>query len=203
MIYLITDRHLLTGWQAQLELITQAAQLGVPFIQIREKDVSAHALAEFARAAIAAARPHGARILINDRVDVARATNADGVHLRVNSLSAAEVRTFVPTNFLIGVSTHSLAEAQAAQVGGADFITCGPVYETPAKLSYGAPLGLDSFQTIAQQISLPVYALGGITATNFVEPLQHGAAGIAAIRLFQQTEQLAALINNIFQAKRA
>lgn len=199
MIYLITDRHALHGWSAQLELIAQAAQLGVSLIQIREKDVSANELAEFARAAIAVARSHGARILLNDRADVALATGADGVHLRVTSLSAADVRAFVPPDFLIGVSTHSLAEAQAAQAGGANFITCGPVYETPSKLAYGAPLGLAAFETIAQQVSLPVYALGGITAKNFSEPLRHGATGIAAIRLFQQPDQLAAVVQRIFQ----
>lgn len=203
MIYLITDRRAFPDWPSQLALIAQAAQLGVPLIQIREKDVSAHELTEFARAAIAAARPHGARILINDRVDVALATDADGVHLRVTSLPAAVVRTFVPSDFLIGASTHSLVEAQAAQVGGANFITCGPVFETPSKQAYGTPLGLKAFENIARQVSLPVYALGGISAENFSAPLQHGAAGIAAIRLFQQSGQLAAIITNLLQAKRA
>ena len=203
MIYLITDRRALRDptWAAQLQLIEYAAALGVRLIQIREKDVSANELAGFARQAIAVARPHGARILINDRVDVALAVNADGVHLRVTSLPIATVRQLVPRDFLIGVSTHSLAEARAAQDGGAHFVTCGPVYETPSKQADGAPLGLAAFRAIAQTLTLPVYALGGINATNFREPLQHGAAGIAAIRLWQNTECLAALVTALQPVK--
>ena len=203
MLYLITDRLALPAphGPAQLGLIEQAARGGVPLIQIREKDLSARELAEFARVAVAVARPYGARILINDRVDVALATGADGVHLRVNSLAAENVRAIVPSgvpsDFLIGVSTHSLAEAQAAQAGGANFITCGPVYETPSKREYGAPLGLAALRAIAESVSLPTYALGGINAENFLEPLRHGAAGIATISLFQNAERIAPVIDAI------
>ena len=199
MIYLITDRLALLEphWPTQLELIAQAAALGVSLIQIREKDVSARALAEFARAAIAVARPHGARVLVNDRADVALAVGADGVHLRVTSLPPQALRQFAPPDFLIGVSTHSLAEAQAAQDGGATFITCGPVYETASKRASGAPLGLTAFERIARAVTLPVYALGGINADNLLEPFQHGAAGIAAISLWQNAEQMSAMIARV------
>ena len=199
MLYLITDRLALPAphWPAQLSLIEQAATLGVSLIQIREKDLSARELAEFARAAIAIARPHGARILINDRVDVAHAVGADGVHLRVNSLAAESVRAIVPSDFLIGVSTHSLAEARAAQAGGANFITCGPVYKTPSKREYGAPLELAKFREIAASVTLPVYALGGINFENLCEPLRHGAAGLAAISLFQNAERLAEIVSAV------
>ncbi|NOT59632.1 MAG: thiamine phosphate synthase [Acidobacteria bacterium] len=193
MLYLITHRLALPAphWPIQLEFIAQAAASGVLLIQIREKDVSAQTLAEFARQAIAVARPHGARILINDRIDVALAVGADGVHLRVDSLPSAVVRRLTSPDFLIGVSTHSLTEAQAAQAGGASFITCGPVYETPSKYEYGAPLGLAAFRAIAETVAIPVYALGGINERNLLEPLQHGAAGIAAISLFQRAERIA------------
>ncbi len=199
MLYLITDRLALPAphWPAQLDLIAQAAALGVTLIQIREKDLSARELAEFARAAIAVARPHGTRVIINDRADVALAVGADGVHLRVSSLSVEDVRSIVPPGFLIGVSTHSLAEAQTAQAGGANFITCGPVYETPSKREYGEPLGLTAFRAIAEAVTIPTYALGGINVENFREPLQHGAAGIAAISLFQSAERLADIISAV------
>jgi len=201
LLYLITDRRAflpnLDGGEAcraQLEAIRLAAQNGVQLIQIRERDLSARALAEFTRRAIAVARPHGARVLVNDRLDVALAANADGVHLRVNSLAAAKVRE-ITTNkrrdeFLIGVSTHSLAEAQAAEMGGADFIVCGPVYDTPSKHEFGAPLGLEKFAEVCQAVTLPVLALGGITLANLFEPLRRGAAGIAAISLFVQAGNL-------------
>ena len=146
------------------------------------------------RQAIAVARPHGAKVLVNDRLDVALAAKADGVHLRVNSPAASDVRDIVRckglTDFLIGVSTHSLAEAQAAEAGGADFIVCGPVYDTPSKREFGAPLGLEKFAEICRAVTLPVLALGGITFANLLEPLQRGAAGIAAISLFAQAENL-------------
>ena len=133
-------------------------------------------------------------MLVNDRLDVALAANADGVHLRVNSLAAAEVREKTTNKrrdeFLIGVSTHSLAEAQAAEMGGADFIVCGPVYDTPSKHEFGAPLGLEKFAEVCQAVTLPVLALGGITLANLSEPLRRGAAGIAAISLFVQAGNL-------------
>ena len=100
-------------------------------------------------------------------------------------------------DFLIGASTHSLAEAQAAQDSGATFITCGPVYETASKRASGAPLGLTAFERIARAVTLPVYALGGINADNLLEPFQHGAAGIAAISLWQNAEQMSAMIARV------
>lgn len=198
-IYLITDRQAFRHKSettegelrhAQLAAIARAAQAGCPLIQIREKDLSARALCEFTRAAIAQARPHGARVLVNDRLDVALAAGADGVHLRVTSLPAAVVRQTVGRDFLLGVSTHSLTEAQRAEAGGADFIVCGPVYDTPSKRAYGAPLGVERLAEICRAVKLPVFALGGITLDNFREPLQRGAAGIAAITLFTDLNTL-------------
>jgi thiamine-phosphate pyrophosphorylase len=192
LLYLITDRQQFacspaaeTAGETQLELIAQAAQAGCQLIQIREKDLSARELIEFVRAAIARARPHGAKVLVNDRLDVALLTDADGVHLRAKSLPATEVRRMVVRpNFLVGVSTHALAEARAAAAAGAAFIVCGPVFPTPSKAAYGAPLGLARFAEICRAVNLPVLALGGITRENFALPLAHGAAGIAGISLF-------------------
>jgi thiamine-phosphate pyrophosphorylase len=199
LLYLITDRRQFsrqrsTAWQAQLEVIASASQAGCQLIQIREKDLSTRELCEFVRAAISYARPFGAKILVNDRLDVALATGADGVHLRVNSLPASTVRSLVPAEFLLGVSTHSLAEAQAAEAGGADFIVCGPVYPTASKSNYGPPLGLVRLAEICQTVKLPVLGLGGIMMENYAACLAHGAAGIAAISLFQR---LPALVTNI------
>lgn len=100
-------------------------------------------------------------------------------------------------NFLIGASTHSIAEASAAEAGGADFIVCGPVYDTPSKRPYGSPLGLDRFAEVCRAVNIPVLAIGGINLTNFHEPLQHGAAGIAAIGLFADRRHLPSRIEAI------
>jgi len=163
--------------------------------------MSAKALGEFARAAIECARPHGARVLVNDRLDVAMATGADGVHLRASSIPAHEVRAVTArkgfNDFLIGVSTHSIAEARLAEDGGADFIVCGPVYDTPSKRSFGPPLGLELFAEICGATPIPVLALGGINLSNYREPLRRGAAGLAAIGLFADVDNLEQNIRSI------
>lgn len=209
-IYLITDRQAFRPktrpaaerelWQAQLAALQLAARAGCHFIQIREKDLTAHALCEFARAAIALARPYGAKILVNDRLDVALATGADGVHLRINSLPVAATRRRVAADFLIAASTHSLAEAQAAERDGADFIVCGPVYDTPSKREYGTPLGIEVFAAICREVRVPVFALGGIRLDNFRAPLAAGAAGIAAIGLFTQPESVVKTVHALRQS---
>lgn len=201
LLYLITDRQQfrasspgISSWQLQLEAIALAAQAGCQLIQIREKDLSVRELREFTNSAKALANPHGAKILVNDRVDVALAVGADGVHLRTNSLTVTEVRKIVsPEIFLIGVSTHSITEAQTAAAGQADFIVCGPVYPTPSKSSFGEPLGLQKFAEICRAMRIPVLALGGITIHNFAAPLAAGAAGIAGIGLFKD---ISALVTN-------
>ncbi len=203
LLYLITDRQQFTPHQQhQLEAIAAAAQAGCQLIQIREKDLPARELCEFVRAALARAKPYGARVLVNDRLDVALATGADGVHLRTNSLPVAEVRRVVQRqDFLLGVSTHSLSEAQAAAASGADFIVCGPVFPTPSKASYGAPLGLEQLTEICRAVNVPVLALGGLTMSNFAEPLARGAAGIAAISLFKNITSLGSNIKIVLSSR--
>lgn len=210
LLYLISDRLALphnpeNPESTQIAIIRAAARSGCQLVQIREKDLPARDLFELARAAVAAARPDGAKVLINDRLDLAIAAGADGVHLPASSFPAAAARAAVRKkgvpDFLIGVSTHSLAEARAAEAGGADFIVCGPVYETPSKLAYGAPLGIEKFVAVCESVKIPVLALGGIDLSNFREPLQRGAAGIAAIRLFSDREILKDNIKSILGAR--
>jgi thiamine-phosphate pyrophosphorylase len=210
LLYLITDRRAFLRSpeishddlpRLQLEAIGKAARAGVQFIQIREKDLSAKSLAAFTRSAIERARPHGARVLVNDRLDVAMAAGADGVHLRVSSIPAREVRALVTKkgldDFLIGVSAHSIGEAGLAEEGGADFIVCGPVYDTPSKRDFGPPLGLDAFAEICGATQIPVLALGGINLSNYRKPLRRGAAGIASISLFAGQDNLEQTVRSI------
>lgn len=215
LIYLISDRRAvlpspdsfssISFGARQIEIIRAATRIGCSLVQIREKDLSARELLELSRAAVAAAEPSGAKILINDRLDVALAAGAGGVHLRVSSFPASEARAVAASkglnDFLVGVSTHSLAEAQSAAAGGADFIVCGPVYETPSKRTYGPPIGIEGFAEICEAVKIPVLALGGINLTNFQEPLRRGAAGIAAIRLFGDRESINYNIDTILSAR--
>lgn len=201
LLYLVTDRHALDARlaagariEALLELLTEAARAGVDLIQLREKELSGREFYQLTAATVAAVRPLGTKVLVNDRVDVALAAGADGVHLATSSLPVAVARQLVGDQFLIGASTHSLAEVHVAAAAGADFVVFGPVFATPAKLKYGAPVGLAALRAVTAAAPIPVLAIGGITATNYSSVLAQGARGIAAISLFTQAERLAALV---------
>lgn len=159
------------------------------WIQIREKDLDGRALVELARFAVREARAASARVLINDRLDVALAVNAGGVHLGEESLPLEQVaawrRSASRQDFMIGVSTHSLEAARAAERGGADYIFFGPVFATPSKAEYGAPQGIERLREVCAAVKIPVLAIGGMTYENWYGCLMAGAAGVAAIRWFQ------------------
>lgn len=171
--------------------VRAATSARIPLVQLREKHLSARALYELARASVEITRTSKTRLLVNDRADIARAARADGVHLTTGSLEAEKIRRAFGPDFLIGVSTHSLAEAQSARDGGADFAVFGPVFDTPSKRSFGTPLGLDALREAAQRLApFPLIALGGITLENAASALTAGASGVAAIRLFSDMERM-------------
>ena len=162
-------------------------------MQVREKDLTSRELIILVEEALSATREQGmggARVVVNDRVDVALAGGADGAHLAAHSMPVQVVRRFVPPAFVIGVSCHSLGEAMAAESGGADYLVLGPVFETPSKLGYGPPLGLEELRNVASRIRIPVLALGGITVDRIRPCLEAGASGIAGIRIFQDCESV-------------
>lgn len=144
---------------------------------------------ELARFTVAEARAASARVLINDRLDIGLATNAGGVHLGEESLPLEQVaewrRSAGRPDFLIGVSCHSLESARAAERGGADYIFFGPVFATPSKAAYGAPQGIERLCEVCAAVKTPVLAIGGVTYENIGACLEAGAAGVAAIRWFQ------------------
>jgi thiamine-phosphate pyrophosphorylase len=190
----VTDRRSLAAAPAlttelQLQKIEQAAKAGVDWIQIREKDLSARQLAKLTEQAILRAGD-GSTVLVNDRVDVAIATGASGVHLGEHSLPPMEVRELISQRlegrkFFLGVSAHSLEGAVQAEQAEADYVIFGPVYSTPSKAGFGPPQGIQRLGEVCQRLTIPVLAIGGITLENAVDVMAAGAAGIAAIRLFQ------------------
>lgn len=198
-LYYITDRSQL-GPRPLKASIARAIAAGVDWIQIREKDMSVRQLLSLAEAAIEQASQGTARhtrVIVNDRLDVALAANASGVHLGAHSMSAAVVRRIVPSEFRIGVSCHSLEDARAAELAGADYILLGPVFATPSKARYGPPLGVEKLRDVTQRVKLPVFALGGITAERARECIDSGAAGIAGIRIFQDCEAIDDLVREL------
>jgi thiamine-phosphate pyrophosphorylase len=181
-----------------LALVRAAVEARVALVQLREKDLSARSLYELARAAAQLARGGATRVLVNDRADVARAAGCDGVHLTTRSLDAAVVRRAFGEDFLIGVSAHTTEEACAARDGGADFAVFGPVFDTPSKRAYGAPLGLGVLEEAARELSpFPLVALGGVDEANAAAVLRAGVAGVAGIRLFANGQNLARMMHLI------
>ncbi len=170
-----------------LRLVQAAVTAEIPLFQIREKSLPARVLFELAQRAAEITRGSQTRLLINDRADIASAARADGVHLASHSLPADLVRKIFGPDFVIGVSTHSLAEARAAQSAGADFVVFGPIFDTESKRVFGEPQGLDKLREVALAVQpFPVIAIGGITTDNVDQCLANHASGVAAIRMFEE-----------------
>ncbi len=180
-LYLITDRLGLPPGRSLVEAVAAALAGGVRAVQLREKDLSPRELYPLARELRALTRRHGARLLINDRIDLAQAVAADGVHLAGTSLPTTVARGLLGPQPLIGVSTHHHDEVLAAARDGADFVTFGPVYATPSKAAYGPPVGLDALRAACAVAPLPVFALGGVKAEHIPTLRAAGALGIALI----------------------
>jgi thiamine-phosphate pyrophosphorylase len=179
-LYVITDRQQ-TGDRALGEVVEAALRGGVRALQLREKDLPPRQLYPLARDLRRLTQRYGARLLVNDRIDVALAVDADGVHLTTTSLPIRVARQLVGAERLIGVSTHNLGEAQAAAEGGADFLVFGPIFFTPSKAPYGEPVGLDALRAVRAAIKPPILAIGGIKKANLEQVLAAGADGIAVI----------------------
>jgi thiamine-phosphate pyrophosphorylase len=179
-LYVVTDRQL-TGGQPLRLVVEAALRGGARAFQLREKDLPPRELYPLALEMRRLTQRYGARLLINDRVDVALAVDADGVHLTTTSLPASVARQVLGPGRLIGVSTHTLAEVQAAAEGGADFLVFGPVFFTPSKAPYGEPVGLDALRGARAAVTLPILAIGGVKKANLDQVLAAGADGIAVI----------------------
>ena len=179
-LYLVTDRQQ-TGGRSLSAVVEEALAAGVQAVQLREKDLTSRELYELAYELRKLTARYGARLLLNDRLDIAQAVEADGVHLGGNSLPIYRARQILGRRMLIGVSCHNQVNAITAQEKGADFITFGPVYFTPSKARYGEPVGIDMLQAVTGILRLPVFAIGGIKPANTPEVLAAGADGIALI----------------------
>jgi len=180
-LYVITDRASAHRGLGPLDIVIEAAlEGGARFFQYRHKDQSGDELWETGRRLAEHWRDAGASFLVNDRADLAVALEADGVHRPGHGLPVGALREVVEDRRIVGVSTHDPEEATAAERAGADFITLSPVFSTPSKPD-APPLGLADLETIARQVDLPVFALGGITPERVGDCLEAGAFGVAVM----------------------
>jgi thiamine-phosphate pyrophosphorylase len=190
----VTDLTTVAGGDTRslLARIRWAVEAGVDWVQIREKNLPTKDLLSFVSQAVDLAKPRvHARILVNDRLEVAVTARAGGIHLGRESMPAPEVvawcrNRMTPAEFLVGVSCHGSREARQAEAAGANYIIFGPIFDTPAKRRFGPPQGLAQLETICSTVEIPVIAIGGVNEDNGGECFRAGAAGIAAIRLFQE-----------------
>lgn len=197
-LYLITDRK-----QTKLplpEAIRLALEGGVRSVQLREKDLPIRDLLALSRELRVITKEFNAKLFINDRVDVAIAVNADGVHLGHESMPVEAVRKIVGKDMLIGVSTHNLEEAMAAESGGADFITFGPIFETPSKVKYGLSVGMEALKILNNKLEVPIFALGGIKSGNIVQVMGAGSAGVGMISEILTADDIRQTSHKIIEA---
>jgi len=178
-LYLVTDRAIIR--RPLVEVVEECLAAGLRAVQLREKDLAVRDLLGLAESFREATRRHGARLVINDRADVALAAGADGVQRTHASLPVKVLRCVVKPPALIGASVHSKDEARQAVDDGADFLVFGPIYDTPSKRQYGMPQGLQALEELVQAIERPVIAIGGITPERVRDALAAGAAGVAVI----------------------
>ena len=196
ILHAITDRRSFNG--DFLETVKRQLHVGVEYLQIREKDLSSRELLELTRAIVSLPNPANTKVLVNGRIDIALAAGASGVHLPSGSFGPKEVRSVAPTSLVVGVSTHSLEEVTAAERDGADFAVFGPIFETPSKASLGSSQGLEALAAVCRKVtSMPVLALGGITASNAALCVERGAAGVAGISLFRPWAHLGQLVDRL------
>jgi thiamine-phosphate pyrophosphorylase len=172
-------------FQHILKQVSAAVTAGVQLIQLREKHLPVQVLFELTATVVSIARESSTRVLVNDRADIAAGAGADGVHLTTRSLTPDLIRNAFGAQLLIGASTHSVVEAREACKQGADFAVFGPIFPSPSKAKYGAPLGLEKLSEAARELTpFPLIALGGVSLENANECLLAGASGIAGITLF-------------------
>jgi thiamine-phosphate pyrophosphorylase len=205
----VTDRKALGASEPVAQVVNcirAALAAGVEWVHIREKDLTARALLDLSRKAVSAAAEHRgncrARVVVNDRVDIALVAGAQGVHLGHVSMPAREVIRWcrtgnAPADFTVGVSCHSLEQAREAEKDGASYVFFGPIFETPAKIRFGQPQGIAKLAGVCREVHIPVIAIGGVNEENAGECIRAGAAGIAAIRLFQEPRIAGELKNGI------
>jgi thiamine-phosphate pyrophosphorylase len=200
-VYLVTDAVPASELPDRVAAALAGLPPAVAAVQLRAKDMGGKDMLALARALRDVARAAGQWLMVNDRLDVAVAAGADGVHLPSRGIPAADARRLLGPGAIIGASCHSVAEVRRARDGGADFATFGPVFDTPSKRAWGPPVGLDALREAAR-LGLPLVALGGVDASNAASTVAAGAAGVAAIRAWLGAADAAGAVRQLLAATR-
>ena len=183
--------------------VKRAIDGGERAVQLRGKNRSARDILKIGERLRLLTSKESVKLFINDRIDVAIALEADGIHLGQNSIPVRLARKISGRSFIIGVSTHSLKEARDAEDGGADFITFGPIFETESKLVYGPPIGLNRLAKVTRQVNIPVFAIGGIKVERIRDVMEKGACGVAVISAIFGAKSVCSAAVDMLEALRA
>lgn len=204
-LYLITSQELSLG-RTTLEVVKAAVAGGVQVVQLREKSLPLRQLVEIGLSIREITRQHGVQFIVNDRVDVALALDADGVHLGQQDLPIKYARAIMGPGKIIGISAENLAQAVEAQAAGADYLGVGPIFATQSKPDAAPALGLEGLRQVREAVDLPIVAVGGIDRNNAAAVIQHGADCISVISAITAAQDVfdatVRLLNTIRQAKR-
>ncbi len=201
----ITDAGLSRG-RSHLEVVRAAVRGGATLVQLREKNASTRAMVELGQELRGLTRKAGVPLIVNDRVDVALAADADGVHVGQDDMPATLARRIIGPNMILGVSATSFEEALRAEQDGADYLGVGPIFATGSKADAAPPMGLDGLSAVATRVSIPIVAIGGISLQNVDAVVEAGADGIAIISAVvgaPDVEQAARLLISAVRAQRS
>ncbi len=198
-LHVLTDRTWSRG-RATLAVAAAALDGGATVIQLRDKTANTHDLVKEGLALRALTRERGALLIVNDRIDVALAVDADGAHVGQEDMPAALARQLLGPARILGVSAGNITEATAAVAAGADYLGVGPIYATSSKADAGQPVGPHLLTEIASRFSIPQVAIGGITVHNAREVIQAGAMGIAVITAVVHAEDIADAAHQLIEA---
>lgn len=179
-LYVVTDRGLARGRPLE-EVVRAAIAGGATAVQLREKAATTREFVELARVLRRLTREAGVTFIVNDRIDVALAVDADGVHVGQDDMPAALARRLIGPDRILGVTAGTEAEARQAEADGADYLGCTAVFPTATKPDHREPLGLEGLRRLAQAVRIPVVAIGGIHAGNAADVMAQGVAGIAVV----------------------
>jgi thiamine-phosphate pyrophosphorylase len=204
-LYLVTDRELARG-RPTPGIVRAAVRGGATCVQLRDKTCSTREFIAEALAVRDFLKSRGIPLIINDRVDIALAVGADGVHLGQSDMPLSTARSILGGSKIIGISAESIRDAVAAEGGGADYLGVSPIFATPTKTDTAAPLGLEGLRAIRREVQLPLVAIGGLNAGNAAAVIAAGADGLAVVSAIVAADEpeLAAreMVRHIAQARR-